>query len=135
MVTEPGSAFVIGGTYKIPVLTGQYEKSFVQDQKRDETFNEAAFGREYESRWSGNSEDAFFNGDAFDRDRTLQKPEYEYSGRSGASSYYVLSADVGRKGCDTVISVFKVLPQPAGMGASHKSLVCMYTLTDAHFED
>lgn len=135
MVTEPGSAFVIGGTYKIPVLTGQYEKSFVQDQKRDETFNEAAFGREYESRWSGNSEDAFFNGDAFDRNRTLQKPEYEYSGRSGASSYYVLSADVGRKGCDTVISVFKVLPQPAGMGASHKSLVCMYTLTDAHFED
>ena len=60
MVVEPGTAFVLGGTYKIPVLVGQYEKTFVQDQKRDETFNEAAFGREYESRWSGTIEDAFF---------------------------------------------------------------------------
>ena len=53
--------------------TGQYEKTFVQDQKRDETFNEAAFGREYESKWSGSVEDAFFNGEAFDRNRILQK--------------------------------------------------------------
>jgi hypothetical protein len=29
MITEPGSAFVLGGTYKIPILTGQYEKTFV----------------------------------------------------------------------------------------------------------
>ncbi len=49
MITEPGTAYVLGGTYKIPVLTGQYEKTFVQDQKRDETFNEAAFGREYKT--------------------------------------------------------------------------------------
>lgn len=98
MIVEPGTAFVLGGTYKIPVLTGQYEKTFVQDQKRDETFNEAAFGREYESRWSGSVEDAFFNGEAFDRNRILQKPEYEFSGRSTLQSYYVLSVDVGRKG-------------------------------------
>jgi hypothetical protein len=31
MITEPGSAFVIGGTYKILVLLGQYDKTFVQD--------------------------------------------------------------------------------------------------------
>lgn len=98
MIVEPGTAFVLGGTYKIPVLTGQYEKTFVQDQKRDETFNEAAFGREYESKWSGSVEDAFFNGEAFDRNRILQKPEYEHSGRSSLSSYYILSVDVGRKG-------------------------------------
>lgn len=54
MITEPGSAFILGGTYKIPVLTGQYEKTFVQDQKRDETFNEAAFGREYRLLYSLN---------------------------------------------------------------------------------
>jgi hypothetical protein len=71
MVVDPGTAFVLGGTYKIPVLVGQYEKTFVQDQKRDETFNEAAFGREYESRWSGSIEDAFFRSDVFDRNRSL----------------------------------------------------------------
>ena len=133
MIVDPGSAFILGGTYKILVLLGQYEKTFVQDQKRDETFNEAAFGREYESRWSGTVEDAFFNGEAFDRNRILQKPEYEYSGRSNVQSYYVLSADVGRKGCDTVVCVFKVAPQP--VGEAFKSLVNIYTFSDEHFED
>jgi hypothetical protein len=133
MITEPGSAFILGGTYKIPVLIGQYEKTFVQDQKRDETFNEAAFGREYESKWSGSVEDAFFNGDAFDRSRILQKPENEFSGRSTMSSYYIVSVDVGRKGCDTVASIIKVTPQT--MGLAYKSLVNMYTFTDEHFED
>ena len=133
MVVEPGTAFVLGGTYKIPVLVGQYEKTFVQDQKRDETFNEAAFGREYESRWSGSIEDAFFRGDVFDRNRQLLQPEYSYSGRSSTKSYYILSVDVGRKGCDTVVCVWKVIPQTAG--AAYKSLVNIYTLTDEHFED
>ena len=133
MITEPGSAFILGGTYKIPVLTGQYEKTFVQDQKRDETFNEAAFGREYESKWSGTVEDAFFNLDSFDKNRILQRPEYEYSGRSTEKSYYVISVDVGRKGCDSVACVFKVVPH--GGNSSWKSLVNIQTYSDEHFED
>jgi hypothetical protein len=44
-----------------------------------------------------------------------------------------LSADVGRKGCDTVVCVFKCTPQP--QGSSIKSLVNIYTLSDEHFED
>lgn len=133
MITEPGSAFILGGTYKIPVLTGQYEKTFVQDQKRDETFNEAAFGREYESRWSGTVENAFFNGETFDRSRVLQQPEYEASGRSSAQSYYVVSVDVGRKGCDSVATIIKVTPQ--SFGSAYKSIVNIYTYRDEHFED
>jgi hypothetical protein len=31
MIIEPGSAYILGGTWKIPVLVGQYEKTFVQD--------------------------------------------------------------------------------------------------------
>ena len=133
MIVEPGSAFILGGTYKIPVLTGQYEKTFVQDQKRDETFNEAAFGREYESRWSGSVEDAFFKGEQFDKSRILQKAEYEFHKGSGVVSYYIVSVDVGRKGCDTVACVFKVTPQ--SIGGAWKNLVNMYTFTDMHFEE
>ena len=133
MIVDPGTAFVLGGTYKIPVLVGQYEKTFVQDQKRDETFNEAAFGREYESKWSGSIEDAFFRSDIFDRNRVLLQPEYSYSGRSSSQSYYIVSADIGRKGCDTVACVWKVTPQSAG--AAYKSLVNIYTFADEHFED
>ena len=109
------------------------DRSFLQDLKRDGTFNEASFAREYESKWSGTVADAFFNGDVFDRNRQLQKPEYEHSGRSSAASYYVIAVDVGRKGCDSVVCVFKVTPQ--SMGSAIKSLVNIYTLSDEHFED
>lgn len=133
MVTEPEKAFIMGGTWRIPVLAKLLDKNFLQDLKRDDTFNEATFQREYESQWTGTVEDAFFNGDAFDRNRVLQKPENEHSGRSSAASFYILSADVGRKGCDTVVCVFKITPQ--SMGGAFKSLVNMYTFSDEHFED
>ena len=133
MITEPHKAMVMGGTWRIPVLMKLLDKNFLQDLKKDGTFNEASFDREYESKWSGTVADAFFNGEAFDRNRVLQKPEYEYSGRSAASSYYVLSVDVGRKGCDSVVCFWKVTPQP--VGGAIKSLVNIQTLHDEHFED
>lgn len=133
MVVEPGEAFVMGGTWRIPALVGLVQRNFVQSLKNDGTFNEASFDREYESKWSGTVEDAFFNGEAFDRCRKLNLPEYEASGRSNAKAYYVLSVDVGRKGCQSVICVFKVTPQ--SQGPAIKSLVNIYTMEDEHFED
>ena len=133
MITEPEKAFIMGGTWRIPVLVKLLDKNFLQDLKKDGTFNEASFDREYESKWSGTVEDAFFNGEVFDRNRILMKPEYEHSGRSSAASYYVVSVDVGRKGCDSVACIFKVTPQ--SMGAAHKTLVNIYTFSDEHFED
>lgn len=133
MVVEPDKAFIMGGTWRIPVLLGLQPKNFVEDLKRDSTFNEASFGREYESKWTGTVEDAFFDGEAFDHNRQLNQPEYEASGRSAKGSYYVLSADVGRRGCDTVVSVLKVNPQPDRPSIS--SLVNIITISDGHFED
>lgn len=133
MVTEPEKAFILGGTYRIPVLMKLLDKNFVQDLKRDGTFNDASFDREYESRWSGTAENAFFNGEVFDKHRILKQPEYEYSGRSTLSSYYILSVDVGRKGCDTVVFAWKVTPQSTG--PAFKSVVNIYTMEDTHFQD
>ena len=133
MVTQPERCMVLGGTWRTPVGMGLQSKTFITDQKNEGTYNEASFEREYESKWSGTVEDAFFNGEHFDRNRKLLQPEYEYSGRSNTGAYYVLSVDVGRKGCDSVVCVFKVTPQP--QGPSIKSLVNIYTLSDEHFED
>ena len=133
MVVEPDKAFIMGGTWRIPVLLGLQNKNFIEDLKRDPTFNVASFEREYESQWTGSVEDAFFNGETFDKCRQLNQPEYEYSGRSNKNAYYVLAVDVGRSGCDTVVCVFKVTPQATG--ASLKTLVNIYTLHDEHFED
>ena len=128
MVVDPGQSIVMGGSWRIPVLVGLLDSDFLINLKRDPTFNEASFGREYESIWSGTVEDAFFNSEVFDRNRKIQKPEYEYSGRSSASSYYVVSVDVGRKGCDTVACILKVIPQP--QGPSIKSLVNIVTMEE-----
>jgi hypothetical protein len=133
MVIEPDKAFVMGGTWRIPVLLGLQSKNFLEDLKRDSTFNEASFSREYESQWTGTIEGAFFNGEKFDDNRILQKPEYEHSGRSNKNSYYILGVDVGRKGCQTVVSVIKVTPQP--QGGSIKSLVNMYDFDEDYFEN
>ena len=133
MVIEPDKAFIMGGTWRIPVLLGLQPKNFISDLKKDSTFNEASFGREYESKWTGTVENAFFDGEKFDRNRILQKPENEASGRSSKGAFYILSIDVGRKGCQTVICVFKVTPQP--QGGSIKSLVNIYVLNEDHFED
>lgn len=133
MITQPDRCMVLGGTWRTPVAVGLQSKTFITDQKNEGTYNEASFEREYESKWSGTVEDAFFNTEIFERNRILKQPEYESSGRSSKSSFYILSVDVGRKKCDSVVCVFKITPQP--QGASIKSLVNIYTLTDEHFED
>ena len=133
MVTQPDRCIVLGGTWRTPVGMGLQSKTFITDQKNEGTYNEASFEREYESKSSGTVEDAFFNGEHFTRNRKLLQPEYEHSGRSAAGAYYVLSVDVGRKGCDSVICVFKVTPQ--AQGPAIKSLVNIYTMSDTHMED
>ena len=133
MIVEPDKAFVMGGTWRIPVLVGLQSRTFTEDLKRDGTFNEASFGREYESKWSGFVEGSFFSGEVFDRNRILQAPEYAYSGRSSKESFYILSMDVGRKGDQSVISVLKV--NPNGISGAIKSLVNIYTYDNMHFED
>ena len=86
-----------------------------------------------ESKWTGVVEGSFFNGEQFDRNRILQKPEYEHSGRSSDRSYYILSVDVGRIKCDSVVCVLKVKPQE--MGAPIINLVNMYVLNDENLLD
>ena len=124
---------VLGGTWRTPVAVGLQQKTFITDQKNEGTYYEASFDREYESKWSGTVEDAFFSSEVFERNRILKQPEYEASGRSNKNSFYILSCDVGRKGCDTVVCVFKVTPQP--QGASIKTLVNIYTISNEHFEE
>ena len=133
MVTQPDRCLVLGGTWRTPVGVGLQSKTFITDQKNEGTYNEASFEREYESKWSGTVEDAFFNGEHFNRNRKLLQPEYEASGRSASGAYYVISVDVGRKGCDSVVCIFKVTPQ--SQGPAIKSLVNIYTVSDEHFED
>ena len=132
-IINPTEAFIMGGSWRVPVLEKLLDKNFVRDLKLAGTYNDASFSREYESEWSGDAENAFFSGDRFDKHRTLLQAEYEFSGRSAKSAYYVLGVDVGRKGDQTEIAVIKVTPQP--QGASLKTVVNFYSYEAEHFED
>ena len=107
-------------------------KSFIEELKLDGTYNDSSFAREYEAEWSGDAENAFFSAEKFDKHRVLLQPEYEYSGRSSKSAYYVLGVDVGRIGCTTEVCVEKVTPQI--QGSALKTLVNIYTYDAEDFE-
>ena len=132
-VIEPDEVMILGGTYETPVIEGLLSEDFVEQLKLDGTYNEDSFDREYRSKWSGDVENAFYSSEKFDKHRVLLQPEYEYSGRSSKTAYYVLGVDVGRIGCTTEICVFKVTPQV--QGSALKSLVNIYSYEAEHFED
>lgn len=132
MVIYPDETFVLGGTWRVPVLEGLLQRTFVNDLKTSGTYNDSSFAREYESEWSGDAENAYFSVERFDKYRVLLQPEYEYSGRSNKNAYYVIGVDVGRKGCTTEAVVIKVTPQ--AQGTSLKSVVNIYTYDEEHFE-
>lgn len=131
-ITEPGQAIVLGGTWRVPVMEKLLRKSFIEELKLDGTYNDSSFAREYESEWSGDAENAFFSAEKFDKHRVLLQPEYEFSGRTSKSGYYVLGVDVGRFQCTTEVCIFKVTPQV--QGSDLKTLVNLYTYESEDFE-
>jgi len=131
-IIEPEEAIVLGGTWRVPVMEKLLKKSFIEELKLDGTYNDSSFAREYESEWSGDAENAFFSAEKFDKHRVLLQPEYEFSGRSSKSAYYVLGVDVGRFKCTTEVCVFKVTPQV--QGAALKTLVNLYSYDAEDFE-
>lgn len=84
-----------------------------------------------ESIWAGSAIGSFFNGDVFDRMRTVKHVETTRSGNGNKDAYYMFGIDVGRNGWQTVISVIKVNPQKKGVGV--KSLVNIITFESEHF--
>lgn len=132
-VVEPDKTMIMGGTWETPVTEGLLQEDFVEELKMSGTFNDSSFEREYCSIWSGDAENAYFSASIFDKHRQLLQPEYEYSGRSSKTAYYVLGIDVGRKGCSSEVMVIKVTPQV--QGAAIKTLVNLYNFEEEHFED
>lgn len=128
------TAFVLGGSWELPVKMGLLESNFVDELKEDGTYNDQTFEREYGSIWSGTFEGSFFDADQFDKLRKLKtaifSSEIENNIKYGA--YYVVSVDVGRLNDRSVVCVFKVFPNPSG--SSEKSLVYMDQFEQEHFE-
>lgn len=130
-VARPNQAIILGGSWRVPVMERLLNRNFVKDLRLDGTFNEASFQREYESRWAGSVEGAFFSADKFDKYRDIQLAEECASNKNSAKAYYVLGVDVGRLDCTTEIVVMKVTPAPTGVQQKH--IVNIYSYETEHF--
>lgn len=133
----PSRAFYWGCDYRIPVMHGLLDKTFIDEIKMSPTFKESSFSREYCSIWTGSSSDSWFDYDKLIKRRKILNPETSKKVVFGTKPWYLISVDVARLKCQTVATVFKVIQQPSG---SYKiKVVNIYVQTDTgnkmHFQE
>lgn len=132
-IIAPEDNFAMGIDVRIPILHGLVSKKHIQDQRISGTFKEGDFAREYLSIWTGGSSESWFNYNRLLKYRTTINAERKYAKNivMNKDAFYLLSVDVGRLSAQTVVCVFKVLPQKDFF---LKKLVNIKILEDMHFE-
>lgn len=125
-IIHPNSTFVFGCDYRVPMIHGLLDKTYINKLKTSSSFKEESFAREYASLWSGSSEEAWFNFDKLTKYRKIKNPETSAKFRASSNQFYLLSVDVGRLNDQTVCCVFRV--NVSGEGKYFATLVNLYVL-------
>ena len=107
-IIDPNNAFCMGCDYRVPVLHGLLDKTYINKLKMSPSYNEESFAREYLSLWSGGSEESWFNFDKLQKYRKLKNPEKHANFREESKMFYLISVDIGRLNDQTVACVFRV---------------------------
>ena len=120
-IMQPMSSFCMGCDYRVPMIHGLLEQSYINKLKLDPSFNEVSFATEYLSLWQGASDESWFNFDKLQNYRKIKNPETHAKFRSGSNQFYLISVDVGRLNDQTVACVFRV--NVDNMGKHYSTLV------------
>ena len=107
-IMQPTTSFCMGCDYRVPMLHGLLEQSYINQLKLDPSFNETSFATEYLSLWQGASDESWFNFDKLQKYRRIKNPEKHAKFRPGSNQFYLISVDVGRLNDQTVACVFRV---------------------------
>lgn len=107
-IISPRNAFVWGCDYRIPMMHNLLSKQYINEIKMSATYKDDSFAREYLGLWTAGSSDSWFDFDRLSSYRKILNPETEETLRGKDNVFYILSVDVGRLNCQTVVSVFKV---------------------------
>ena len=86
--------------------------------------------------WTGGSNESWFPYDKMSRYRVLVNPETQSKlSQTLKDSFYLLSVDVGRLSCQTVVTVLKVKPSVAGFNYNIVNIYVLGTTQETkHFE-
>lgn len=125
-IIHPENSIVLGCDYRVPVLHGLLDKTYVNKLKTSPSYSEESFAREYMSIWSGSSDESWFNFDKLQKYRKIKNPETHAKFRPDSNQFYLISVDVGRINDQTVASVFKV--NVDGSGKHWATLVNLFVL-------
>ena len=107
-IIHPQSTFVMGCDYRVPVMHGLLDRTYVNKLKTSPSYSEESFAREYLSIWSGSSDESWFNFDKLQKYRKIKNPENHAKYRANSNQFYLVSVDVGRINDQTVACVFRV---------------------------
>lgn len=110
-IINPSKAFIFGCDYRVPLQCGLLPKDFLNEIKTSQTFSESSFAKEYMSRFTGSSGDAWFDYEKFVQHRKIINPETHENIREDIESFYILACDIARKNCQSVCVVLKVFPR------------------------
>lgn len=110
-IIDPQNVFIWGFDYQLPVRVGLLSANFADEMRLDSTFSESGFAKEYMSRFVGGSNEAWFDFDKLLSRRLIVNPEKYYKVDPRSNAFYVISLDVGRRGCQSACTVLKVFPK------------------------
>ncbi len=109
-------SFAVGNSYELPCMYNQLDIDFVESLRESPTFAIADFMREYESLYTGSSNDALVAEDKLQKSRTVGVAEFEHCGEKNVE--YCLAYDVSRNEGDqnalSCLAVIKLTPKDNG---------------------
>ena len=114
-VIEPEKYFVLGGSYRIPLMCGLTARQQIEDVINSPSFSKDSFEREYESRWSNAPMGAAFSSSTVSNLRTVKRVELKdhlTEKQREENQFYVICADMAKDGsAETAVLVAKVIPK------------------------
>ena len=130
---------VLGCDFRMGVEFGTLSRSEVFDKYYDKSYSPLSFDREYNSIFTGSSEQSLVTVDAINNCRTLSKPEWKATraDKDNPRVMYVLSYDVARSGgvnnAQSILAVIKCILRDDG--TYRKQLVNIFNVDSiVHFK-
>jgi len=114
-IIEPTKYFVLGGSYRIPLMCGLTVQKQIEDVINSPTFNRESFSREYESHWSDAPVGAAFSASLVSSLRQVKIVELKdklTKVQRENDCFYVICADMAKDGsAETAVGIAKVVPK------------------------
>lgn len=107
-IISPKGTFVWGVDYRVPMMHGLLDEQYINEIKMSQTVKDDSFAREYLGHFTGSVDNSWFDYDKLTKYRKLVNPELAQKFKADDDGFYLISVDVGRYRCQTVLTVFKV---------------------------